>query len=317
MKIGLAGYGSIGKRHIRNLLSLGFSDIILYRSIGRGNEFSLREEHDFKSFLKNDFDFVIISNPTTYHSQTALPLIKSNRNLLIEKPLVFRRDEFEGMKMLLPGYLGLGMVAYNMRFHPAVSRVKELMMSGVLGNVWSARFFVGQYLPEWRPDQDYRKSVSALYDLGGGVVLELIHEIDLALYLFGKPGGRVFSVARRSSDLEIETEDIAETLFLSEKNVIISIHQDYLNRDYRRLIEIVAENGTLCCDLKKSSIQVVSEKGSLMLDETIPFERNDMYLAMMKYYINCLTENKKPAPDLIESLDSISVALEVKEANNL
>lgn len=317
MKVGLIGYGSIGKRHVKNLLTLNYPDITLFREKGRGNEFNLKEEYDFDSFAKKDFNFIIISNPTTFHFKTALPFIKSNSNLLIEKPVVFEKAEYLAMKKLLKEYCGFGMVAYNMRFHPCVTKVKQIINDGSLGKVYSSRFFVGQYLPDWRPDQDYRTGVSALKNLGGGVVFELIHEIDMALFLFGKPVSEVSSVALRLSALEIETEDISEIMFLSENNVIISIHQDYLNRDYRRTIEIVGEKGTLYCDLKTSGIKIISEKGSILLDEIIPFERNDMYLNLMKFYTECLINRKLPVPDILTSMESVKVALEVKKTNQL
>lgn len=317
MKIGLIGYGSIGKRHVKNLFSLGYKDITLLREKGCGNEFNLKEENDLNSFASNNFNFIIISNPSSFHFRTALPFIKSNDNLLIEKPAVFKKSEYLAMKELINRYTGFGMVAYNMRFHPSIKRIREIIESGLLGKIYSSRFFVGQYLPEWRPDQDYRIGVSASRSLGGGVVFELIHEIDMAVYLFGKPVSKVSSIALRLSTLEIETEDISEILFLSEKSVIISVHQDYLNRDYRRTIEIVGENGTLDCDLKRSAIKVVSESGRLMLDEVIPFTRNDMYLNLMKYYINCIINRELPVPDLNTGLESVRIAIEVKETNNL
>jgi predicted dehydrogenase len=317
MKVGLIGYGSIGRRHVQNLVSLGYKDITLLREKGHGNEFDLKEEHDFNTFAGKDFSFIIISNPASFHYKTALPLIKANCNLLIEKPLVFDKSDYLAMKELISSYTGYGMVAYNMRFHPCIERIREIIGSGLLGRVYSSRLFVGQYLPEWRPDQDYRTGVSALKSLGGGVVFELIHEIDMAVYLFGKPVSSVSSVAIKSSDLEIETEDISEILFLSETNVIISIHQDYLNREYRRTIEIVGEKGTLDCDLKTSEIKIVSGNGKAVQMETLPFMRNDMYLNLVKYYTDCLINRELPVPDLNTALESVRIALEVKETNNL
>lgn len=317
MKAGLVGYGSIGKRHVQNLIALGFDDITLFREAGRGNEYNLREEYDFGTFSRENFDFILISNPSTFHYKTALPLIMSNRNLLIEKPIVCERDEYSALTGLLSGYTGIGMVAYNMRFHPCIRKIRQIIDDGILGKLYSARFFVGQYLPEWRPGRDYRTGVSALRSLGGGVVFELIHEIDLALFLFGKPRSEISSVALKSSALEIETEDISEILFLSDTSVIVSIHQDYLNRDYKRTIEIVGEHGTLNCDLKVSGIKIVSEKGKVLADEILPFERNDMYLNLMKYYTGCILRGEPAVPDLGAGLESVKIALEVKKTNKL
>ncbi len=317
MKIGLIGYGSIGRRHISNLISLGFNDITLFREIGRGNQEGLREIFNYNDFINEEFDFIIISNPTSFHFTTMLPLLEKDSNILVEKPLVFRNEEYDALKKILPGYMGKGMCAYNMRFHPCVNRIKEICSDNTLGKIYSARLFVGQYLPDWRPGQDYRKGVSALRSLGGGVVLELIHEIDMALYLFGKPVSEICSIAGKLSSLEIETEDMAEIMFRTEKNIIVSIHQDYLSRGYKRTIEIIAENGSLICDLKRSEISVTDRDGKQSETEMIPFERNDMYLGLMDYYTGCILNDRDPVPGLRESLEAVRVALEVKTVNKL
>lgn len=317
MRIGIIGYGSIGKRHVKNLIETGFSDIILLREKGRGNDFGLKEYYDFESFSEVELDFVLVSNPSTLHFRTILPFIERNKNLLVEKPLVYTFEEYYALKKVLSDYKGKGMVSYNMRFHPGIIKVKELLSKGFIGKVYSARHFVGQYLPDWRPGTDYRKGVSALKALGGGVVMELIHEIDLAIYLFGKPAGEIYSIADKISNLETETEDISEILYRSDNNIIVSIHQDYLNRDYCRYIEIVGEKGTLTCDLKTSFITVKGPEGKMLLEEKAEFERNMMYLGLIKYYTKCLVDNIKPSPSFEEGLESVRVALEVKQKNML
>jgi predicted dehydrogenase len=317
MKIGVVGYGSIGKRHVMNLMSLGYRDITLFREKGKGNEFNLKEEYDSVTFSQEDFDFLVISNPTTFHYRTASPFIKTNKNLFIEKPVVFQESELDGMMELLASYTGIGMVGYNMRFHPCIKRIRQILDEGKIGDSYSSRFFVGQYLPDWRTGQDYRKGVSAHKHLGGGVVFELIHEIDMALFLFGQPVSEINSIALKSSDLVIETEDISEILYLADRNVIVSIHQDYLNRDYRRTIEIIGSKGTLFCDLKSSEIRIISSQASTVLNETIPFDRNDMYLDMIKYYTCCVKGKIMAVPDLTESLESVQIALEVRKTNKL
>jgi predicted dehydrogenase len=317
MKIGLIGYGSIGKRHAANLLELGQSDITLLRSIGSGNEQGLKETADINEFLSADFDCIIISNPTSKHLESMIPFIERDMNLFVEKPVVATREQSDQLKLLLNSYTGKGMVGFNMRFHPCIKKVKEITDSEIYGKPLFARLFVGQYLPDWRPGRDYRNGVSALRELGGGVVIELIHEIDLSLFLFGNPVNGIKSYAEKISGLEIETEDISEILFKSEKGILVSVHQDYLYRGYRRTIEVICENGTVNCDLKDSVIVVTGENGQEIYSERIPFERNDMYISMMRYYLSCLQGNIIPAPSLAESVGSFLIAADVKTENNL
>ncbi|MDX9929787.1 MAG: Gfo/Idh/MocA family oxidoreductase [Bacteroidales bacterium] len=317
MKAGLIGYGSIGKRHVANLLSLGIADITLLRTEGSGNEHNLREIHDPGEFMAMPFDFVVVSNPTTCHYSTIMPLIRSGMNLLVEKPVVFTSREADELESLLGTYAGRGMVAYNMRFHPCIAVIRDIINEGLLGRPLSARLFVGQYLPDWRPGTDYRTGVSALKSLGGGVVLELIHEIDLAIHLFGEPVAPPKSLALKISGLETETEDISEIIYLSERNTLVSVHQDYLSRTYRRTISISGEEALLLCDLKDARVTVTGKDGSVIRELNPPFVRNDMYLSIMTYYTGCLTKGTEPEPSLEESLISLRLALRVKEDNNL
>ncbi|MBE0673208.1 MAG: Gfo/Idh/MocA family oxidoreductase [Bacteroidales bacterium] len=317
MKIGIIGYGSIGSRHAGNLIGLGYSDITLLRTRGRGNSHGLREVYDYDEFLSGQYDCVIVCNPTSLHFDTITPLIRENINVLVEKPLVCLPDELESLRRMLAGYKGLGMVAYNMRFHPCIRRIKEIISAGTIGSPLSARLAVGQYLPDWRPSQDYRTGVSALRSLGGGVVLELIHEIDMAIHLFGPPSSDIHSVAMRASSLEIETEDISEILYVAAGNTLISIHQDYLNRTYRRTIEIMGSEATLDCDLKSASIKITAPGDKPISEEVIPFERNDMYVSLIDYYTTCIRSGTQPEPSLTEGLVSVSAALIVKQQNNL
>lgn len=317
MKAGIIGYGSIGRRHAANLDTLGIRNITLLREKGRGNEQGFSEVYNRDEFLAMPFSFIIVSNPTTFHYETLVPLMRAGKNLLVEKPLVFAENEFTGIAAELKDYKGIGMMAYNMRFHPCVQRVAELLSGNVAGKPLSARFTVGQYLPDWRPGRDYSTGVSALKSLGGGVVLELIHEIDMAIHLLGKPASEVKSVALKISDLNIETEDISEIIWLSESNTLVSVHQDYLNRDYRRAFEIVCENGTIFCDMKEPAVRIVGEGGKAIIDERFRFERNDMYLSMMRYFTTCVRNGELPQPSLAGSLASVRVALDVKRQNNI
>ncbi|NQV02798.1 MAG: Gfo/Idh/MocA family oxidoreductase, partial [Bacteroidia bacterium] len=263
MKIGVIGYGSIGNRHIRNLISLGCNDIVLLRTIGSGNEYGLPEFSVFGDFVAAGVDAVILANPTGMHITFLGRLLQLNINTLVEKPLVATLDDLKYLERQLKIYSGFGMTAYNMRFHPAVKEAKMVIDNDGLGRIYSARFHVGQYLPDWRPDRDYRKTYSASVDMGGGVLFDLIHEIDLACYLIGKPDGRVDSRVKKVSDLQIETEDLAEIMYSTGSGAVVTIHLDYLAHGYRRYFEIVGEKGTLVSDLNTGELKLAGPGGKL------------------------------------------------------
>jgi predicted dehydrogenase len=313
MKIGLIGYGSIGKRHISNLNSFGYWDISLFREKGKGNQHGLKEFYDFNEFISIDYDFIILSNITSLHFKYIKTLVQKNLNILVEKPIVSTLTELFELQQLLPHYTGLGMVAYNTRFHPCVMEIKQIIEKDIIGKPLYARFFIGQYLPDWRPNFDYRESFSAKKSLGGGVASELIHEVDLAIELFGKPKGEIKSIVSKISELEIETEDVADYLYISSNDVVISIHTDYFYRGYKRQFEIVGSNANISCDLFSATIIVTGPENHKILEKDFPsFQRNDMYMLLLQYYLGCINNKVEPNPSLENGLLSVEIVENAK-----
>ena len=313
MRFGLIGYGSIGRRHVQNLLKLGQEDIILLRARGTGNEHRLTEYDSLDAFLAAGPDAVVLANPTSIHYEYLSSLIPHDMNLLVEKPLVSDSGDLEKLRGLLQEYKGYGMAAFNMRFHPVVIKTREWLKSGRIGQTYSARFHVGQYLPDWRPEQDYRQSYSAISQLGGGVMLDLIHEIDLATHLIGLPADAVSSRIIRSSDLEIDSEALAEILYTDSNGTVVSIHLDYLTYGYRRHFEIVGSKASLSADLSENLIKLTDRSGYVEEVGFQRFDRNDMYYEMMKSFIEgleYLTTNTLP---LHEVLNVNEIALTLRD----
>lgn len=315
MKVGLVGFGSIGKRHARNLLASGCTDITLFRRVGRGNELGLRESSSFDEMMKGDYDFVVVSNPTACHFEVLSMLLPRNINVIVEKPIAYKEGEAAEIARLLKSYSGVGMVAYNTRFHPCVLMAKDLVDAGETGRVLSSRFYIGQYLPDWHPESDYRRSGSALKSKGGGVTLDLVHEVDLACCFLGEPDGGIMSLTGRISDLEIETEDCTEILYRSRTGAFVSIHMDYLCRGYRRCFELMGERGTLYCDLFENRVKLIGDRNAVLIEKEFPeFERNDMYMSMMGYYMESIASKKSAVPSLYDGLSSLSIALDARRS---
>lgn len=312
MKFGVIGYGSIGQRHVSNLITLGHEDIVLLRKIGGDNNYDLKEFTEMETFLGAYPDAIIIANPTSLHAEYLNQILPLNMDVLVEKPLVATLEEWQLLQKQLVNYKGIGMTAYNMRFHPSVQETKKILTSGNLGKIYSGRFFVGQYLPDWRPGTDYSKSCSATRKLGGGVLFDLIHEIDLACYLVGEPLGRVACQVDNISDLQIDTEDLAEMLYRTENKSFVSIHLDYLSRGYQRYIEVVGERGSLQTDLFSNKVTVISESGEAEKKFFPEFSRNDMYFNMLSGFISCLEKKNAPPISLQEGLISNKIAIDIR-----
>lgn len=312
MKFGVIGNGSIGKRHIRNLITLGFEDIILLRKVGKGNEYNCAEFNEIKAFLDDQPDAIIIANPTSLHAKYLTQILDRNMHVMVEKPVLATMVELQTIQKQLINYTGIGMTAYNMRFHPCVKETQRLIESGVLGDVYSSRFFVGQYLPDWRPGTDYSISYSANRELGGGVLFDLIHEIDLAYHLIGKPAGRIKSQVIKVSNLQIETEDLVELFYRTDDNSFVSIHLDYLTRGYQRHIEIICELGGLRADLFANKVIVTDESGEIEEKKFQNYLRNNMYVDMLSEFINCIEKNIIPSISLQDGLISNEIAIDIR-----
>ena len=313
MKFGIIGFGSIGRRHAENLQALGFRDTVLLREKGVGNDLGFDEVSDLNALLNLGVDQVIVANPTSMHLSYLKDLMGKGVNILAEKPLLARPEEVGKLEILLPAFHGTGMVAYNMRFHPCVREAEYFLKRGTLGRIYSANLFVGKYLPDWRPNRDYRETYSAQRALGGGVGLDLIHEIDLAIHLFGEPRDHFHAIADHVSDLEIDTEDLVEILYRTTDKSTISIHLDYLTRGYRRDIHVIGENGNLVVDLSESTMVWTDQSGETQ-DWSFPkFRRNDMYLDLLKSFISHVLAGTQPSPSFKDGLVSNEIAFKARE----
>ena len=317
MRVGIIGYGSIGKRHAKNLISLNINDIILFREVGKANDLGLKEVNSLSDLLLHNPDFVIVANPTAKHYSYLKELILKQINIFVEKPIVSNYNEVTEIEKLIDGYKGIGFTALNMRFHPCVSYAYNLQQSGRLGKLQHARFFVGQYLPDWRPGNNYTKSYSASKSLGGGVLLDLIHEIDLAILFAGSSIKSISSYVGKIGDLKIETEDIAEITYLTSEKVLVNIHLDYITRGYKRYFQLFFEKGWINVDLYFNSVDIYEEGKGINTISYTNFDRNKMYQDELSHYINSILINQQPNITLYNGLQASSLVNRIINNNCL
>jgi predicted dehydrogenase len=197
--------------------------------------------------------------------------------------------------------------AFNLRFHPVIVWLKENLESYRIREV---RVYCGSYLPDWRPGTDYREIYSAKKKLGGGVHLDLLHELDYVNYLFGLPLASS-SFLSQKSDLEIDSYDCAH-YWLEYKRFNVSVLLNYYRRDIKRNLEIVCENETIIADLIDGKI--TSSSGEILF-ETAP-DLFKTYEAQMKYFINCISKGEKPINSFEEAMQTLELCLENKYVNS-
>ncbi len=303
MNILIIGLGSIASKHIqviRNLLPEG--RIYALRSGGRkGNSFGVDEIDNIENI---DFipGFVIISNPTHMHYRTLEMLFRKGWPLFIEKPLFHQMKGAQELveKVAISG--NLCYVACNLRFHPVLVFVKNYLEKN-RPRVNEVNVYCGSFLPDWRPGKDYRQVYSSIEEQGGGVHLDLIHEIDYVYWLFGAPDN-VRALLTSKSGLNISAIDYADYL-LEYPKFNAGIRLNYFRRDSKRTIEIVTENNTLQVDLRKGT--VTNSNGELIFEKS--FDVMQTYEDQMKYFLQCLRTNNVKFNGIKEALEVLKICL--------
>ena len=246
MKILIAGFGSIGRRHFRNLAALGEDDIFFLRS-GRStlpdeeiDRFPV--ETDLNPALELQPEAVIVANPTALHMDVAIPAAKAGCHLFLEKPISHSLDGLDDLENAVKQGGGQVLMGFQFRFHPGLQVIKDLLSNEDVGEPLSVRVHWGEYLPDWHPWEDFRKSYSARKDLGGGVVLTLCHPLDYLRWLLGEVQA-LWAFLGTKSALNLDVDDVAEIGLRFDNGVIGSIHLDYHQRPAAHLLHQILEVG--------------------------------------------------------------------------
>jgi len=241
VKVAVVGAGSIGQRHQRLLQELGHEVVVISKSSKSAKYKSLSD-----ALTQESFEYIVLASQTSQHFADLSVLIEKNfvGSVLVEKPIFDRSEKLKSNRFKLLA------VGYNLRFHPAIIWLQETLPQ--LGAISSANFYVGQYLPTWRPDRDYRNSSSAKVDSGGGVLRDLSHELDLVQYIFGD-WNKLTAIGGKFSDLEIETDDTFSILMQTDRCSAVSVQMNYSDRLRQRLITVNGNNGTIQIDLFRNS----------------------------------------------------------------
>jgi predicted dehydrogenase len=299
-KIIIIGAGSIGRRHATNLAILG-TDVSVFdvnqtllKTICADNNWDPVYDLDL-ALDQNLFDAAIICTPNHLHIPYAQKAIDAGLHIFIEKPLSSILSGVDDLLQIQKKHKTLIMVGYNLRFHPPLQILKQCVGEGKIGKLISIRAEVGQYLPEWRPGTDYRSSVSARSELGGGAVLELSHELDYALWLAGDVTS-VTAQTDRLSDLEMDVEDTAEIILKFASGALGSIHLDMVQRPSTRYCKVLGTDGTIIWDGTTDSVMLFSNETGhwSTLHDAQKVDWNQMYISELEHFFACIRERKEP-----------------------
>jgi len=317
-KILVCGLGSIGSRHVSNLLALGYDDLTL---VTRRREFpqnwaklEIFDRLD-AALLSKQYSHALICTPTSQHMGELKAILRSGiAAIYLEKPISHSLVGLEEILELKDNRQKI-VVGYDLRFDPGITFVRQLITSGNLGRILSANSFVGQYLPDWRPYEDYKKGSSALRAKGGGVLLDLAHEFDYLYWLMGK-SVRIGAFYHQNPELDIETEDLADVLLLFESGATATLHLDYHQRKLERFCLITGTRGTIRWDLATKRVEWTDETRQSREMDFSTSERNDRFISIMKAFLSGRDDERLASfEDGVASLKMVMAAKKSSESH--
>lgn len=320
MKFLVVGAGSIGSRHLKNLLKLGIRDVEVCEPF-ESSRHRLREwfhgpvHSRLSAALKSKPGAALITTPTHLHTRAAIECAKAGCHLFIEKPLSHALKNLDRLQKLISKKNLVCLVGCNMRFHPGLVLLKDCIQDKKIGKIWSVRMQFGHYLPAWRPGKDYRNTYSAKASQGGGVILDCIHELDYARWFFGHVVSAV-AYAPKKSVLGINVEENVNMVLTTRHGVWVEIHLDYLQKAYKRQCTAFGEHGVLEWDWHVPGVRwyQAEKKKWVHLGAKQKFETNDMYMDEMKHFLRCLSKKEEPIQNLRRGREVLNLALSLKKS---
>jgi predicted dehydrogenase len=326
MKILIAGLGSIGRRHFRNLISLGEKDIVLLRTrqatlpddelAGYPVETELKE-----ALQKHSPEAVIVANPTSLHLEVAIPAAEAGCHILLEKPVSNSLERLDVLQQTAQKSSSRILVGFQFRYHPTLNKAREIIGAGALGKILTVHAHWGEYLPQWHPWEDYRQSYAARADLGGGVIVTLTHPLDYLRYLLGDIAS-LWSFNGHISPLEIGVEDVAEIGLKFANGAVGGVHVNYFQRPPVHRLEIVGTSGTLRWDNADGILHFQrmpapfgsysDQPPAAVIDSFTPpdgFERNQLFLAQTRHFIGIVRGESEPVCTLEDGIMALRLAL--------
>ena len=320
LNIAVAGSGSIGKRHVSEIEKLvDRVNWTFVRANKTHDQFSLDKEASLvatvhQALIKKP-DFLIISNPSFLHAEIIQQALQTSIPFYVEKPVAINHEQISALSTAINVFhpLPCTQVGCNLRFLPSIRRFKEVIDEGLIGHIARASFEVGQWLPDWRPATNYLDSYSANPDQGGGVLLDLIHEIDIARWIFGNM--KPISCAKSYvPSLEIHSEAVASATLTSPNHGIVNINLDYVARTPVRRYQVVGDKGTMIWDLslKELTLQTASNRYVLSSGSN-DFDILSTYRTAWTSFLDSLCYDLPCVQPLTEGLETSALAIQLKE----
>lgn len=281
----------MGERHIRNLRSIGYRNILVYRQrnlpFREIGEAQVKVFTDWKEVIKQQPIAAIICTPTAQHLQQATDCIKAGMHVLVEKPLshqLFDKAaliaELENEKLLLQ-------TGYMLRYHPLLQKVKSIIDEKNFGNVISIQTYWGEYLPDWHPWEDYRLSYAASKEKGGGAALTLSHDIDLVNWLMDALPADYKVMHNYASTLETDTDKAFDALLSYPNKATAHVHVNFCQKVPQRWYKVILDEAVIDIDYYNASMKIAT-KENITEEKIVNFDRNAMFIDELKHFFSTI-----------------------------
>ena len=317
-RIALIGLGSIGRRHLRNIKMLRPSaEVTLVRS-GKGRDWPELEQvervvYSVQEAVDAGVQVAIIASPATLHVQQAIIFARAGVHLLIEKPLSHEVEGVEELLSVVKGSGVVGLTGYVLRYDPVAQAFKTFLKEGRLGKLLHVKIETGSYLPDWRPGQDYKQSVSASKELGGGVLLELSHELDYIRWFFGEIHSCISHLSN-SQHLGIDVEECADIIFADSHGLPISVHLNFFQRHPMRRCVVTGGGGTATWDAIANQIIWEPAEGEATIQQ-FDVKRDALFQAQLEHFMLCVECGTPPISTLEDGLEVLKLVEAVRRSN--
>ena len=319
MKILIIGFGSIAKRHINNLIHNINCEIIVYsrrKNIRFLDHKKIMVLNSLEKCLLEKPDVALITNETAFHIPMAIKMAKSGLDLFIEKPLSNSTNGIKTLQKIVKQKKLVTQMGCNLRFHKCIIKIRQLINQKKIGKVISIQSENGSYLPDWHPNEDYRKGYASDRQLGGGIILTMIHDIDYLYWIFGNPKS-IFSVSGKFSDLDISAEDYCSSIIEFKNNITAELHLDFFQRPEFRGCKIKGTKGVIYWNSDKNEIRLFKNRKKVweVVLALKKFQRNEMYIDEIIHFLKCVKNRKQTINNLDEGIKTMNIALAMKKSS--
>jgi predicted dehydrogenase len=310
--VAVVGTGSIGRRHLSNLRQLGVTDVLAVSEHSRRTELRV-DDVDVPVVLRYDdvldstIDAIVIGNPSSLHLDYLRRAVEAGKDVLCEKPVATSAGGIAEVIAAARARDVIVGVGHQFRFNAQLERFRSRLDAGEVGTVIDVQANLGEHIADYHPDEDYRSSYAARADLGGGVLLTQIHLFDLLNWIFG-PFEMVFGTGGQRTELDIDVEDCVSFMLVSAAGLPVHGHLDYVQRPKRMTVNAIGQSGAIEWDYHANRLTYTAPAtGAVPEHDDRPFERNEMFLELMRDFLDAVDERRPPRSTIHDALASLQI----------